>query len=386
VARTDTAGFHPEKHRPPLSGATGMKRWKKLVIVLAAVCVSLVLLEVGLRVYEQVRFGVPILGDVPNPHVEPDEHLGWKPRAEVTLREERRDFAGDRYAVDYRTVRDGFRMWGDVGSDRLKILFVGDSFTQAIRISNDRTYFAGAGRRLNAEIFAVGGLGYGTLQELLLIEQHLDTIRPDIVVLQLCSNDVINNDHELESRSQRNNRLQRRPYLKPDGQIEYRVPRDPVLGRLRWLAERSRLCRIVLLNLARLRASQSRETVEDDILSERDRHAGYQQALQTTSALIRRIKVRCGDTPLVLFPADDNLPFHKGFEQIAGELDLLFVAGAGRAHRRAQEAGKETRADDGAHWNEHGHALAGELLAEGLMPLVTRRREGVHSGAKSPEE
>jgi alkylation response protein AidB-like acyl-CoA dehydrogenase len=47
-----------------------------------------------------------------------------------------------------------------------------------------------------------GGHGYGTLQEYLVIDKYIDEIKPDLILLQVCSNDFTNNlENEAKSSS-----------------------------------------------------------------------------------------------------------------------------------------------------------------------------------------
>src|SRR5437867_3136868 len=98
-------------------------------------------------------------------------------------------------------MRGGFRRFGDPSSSRPKLLVVGDSFTHALEVSDDKTYYALLGDRLGAEVFAYGAGGYGTLQESLVLDEYVDIIKPDAILWQFCSNDFVNNDLELESMS-----------------------------------------------------------------------------------------------------------------------------------------------------------------------------------------
>ena len=78
-------------------------------------------------------------------------------------------------------------------------------------------------RRLNVEVFAYGGSGYGTLQESLVVDHYLPIVRPDLVLLQVSYNDFINNSFELERASYYNNNFLLRPYLEGD-RIRRRFP------------------------------------------------------------------------------------------------------------------------------------------------------------------
>ena len=72
--------------------------------------------------------------------------------------------------VDFRSLTPRHRLgWqgtqsiGNLASTRPRILVVGDSMTTPLFVRQGEMYYAVLGRLLNAEIFAYGGQGFGTL-------------------------------------------------------------------------------------------------------------------------------------------------------------------------------------------------------------------------------
>ena len=106
------------------------------------------------------------------------------------------------------------------------ILFLGDSFTHAFEVSTGEAYYD-VFTKLNKDrysVYAAGVGGYGNLQEYLLLKQIYNEIKPEIVMWQLCDNDVQNNVYELDKGSLLYNHPFR-PYLDPDnGLINYKNP------------------------------------------------------------------------------------------------------------------------------------------------------------------
>src|SRR5205085_1716107 len=98
----------------------------------------LVVLEAGLRVRQRFN-GIPLLQSAGEYS---DSEFGWK----------------------------GTFVSGDISTQKPKILFVGDSFTDGLGVPPDAMYFRVAAKLLGIEAFAYGGKGYGTLQELLVLE------------------------------------------------------------------------------------------------------------------------------------------------------------------------------------------------------------------------
>ena len=118
---------------------------------------------------------------------------------------------------------------GDVKSKRPNILVLGDSHTHGEFISNEKLYYVELSEI--GEAFAYGNGRFGNFQELMVLEDFLSVIKPDVIVRQLSSNDIVNNSYELEFLSVKDNNGLRRPYLE-DGNIVYRLSK-PLPG-LRW--------------------------------------------------------------------------------------------------------------------------------------------------------
>lgn len=74
----------------------------------------------------------------------------------------------------------GFRLAGAAAGRRLaRVLVIGDSFTHAREVSDDRTYYFLLSRALPAAVFAYGVAGYGTLLEYLALRRLPPVVRPD---------------------------------------------------------------------------------------------------------------------------------------------------------------------------------------------------------------
>jgi len=183
--------------------------------------------EIAFRVYHYIKYAG---NQSSGKSIVLNDELGWMPAPNYVFTGEKVDAGGKKYSVKITTTKDGFRIFGNTQEqNKAKVLFLGDSFTNAVDVSDSKTYYGILKDTLPVEVFAFGGGGYGTLQEYMILEKYVDEIRPDILVLQFCSNDFINNDYELELRSRRNNNGMRRPYLTENG-VTYRLPKKfPVI-------------------------------------------------------------------------------------------------------------------------------------------------------------
>jgi hypothetical protein len=335
----------------------------RVILRAATVALTFCAGEVALRLFLKVRDGAPFWGGPDsNAALVLDPRLGWRANERFQFHGMRTSYDGRRYRVDASLARDGFRMWGDVDSAAPKMLVLGDSYTEAVEVSNDRTYFAVMKGKLNAEVFAYGAGGYGTLQELMVLDRYLERIRPRLIVWQFMTNDYINNSLELERGSRINNNGAVRPYL-IDGRVEYVMPRAWPLLR-RWMSE-WRLGEFLLSRVDRLMARLP--TVEQRIAAEGMEHAGFRRSMAITSELLGRVKERAGRIPVILFCADGREPFFTATKRIAAERGIAFVGEVAEGLRAAEARHVEVRSADGEHWNEEGHRIAGEALSEYLM-------------------
>ena len=155
---------------------------------------------------------------------------------------------------------------------------IGDSFTHATSVSDDRTHHALLAKLLDVEVFAYGVGGYGTLQEFLVLDRFVDVIHPDIFLWQYCANDFINNDNELERLSRFNNNGLTRPYWQ-NGQAQLLSPKESFVQVRDWINRHSRFLYFIISRLDRLRVTKTGDTVEVAIEAEGMRHAGFSARL-----------------------------------------------------------------------------------------------------------
>jgi hypothetical protein len=269
-------------------------------------------------------------------------------------------------------------MYGDVKSAAPRVFVIGDSFTQAVQVSDDKTYFAPL-KTLGMNVFAYGSGGYGSLQEYMILDKYFDVIRPNLIVWEFSTNDIVNNTPEMEAASTINNNDMVRPYW-VDGAVRYVLPRDHA-ATLRMLALRySRLFYIVLTRLDRLNAMLSPRTVEMDSSPNEPAHPQFLKALATTDEIMGMVRKRAGAVPIVGFIAGAD-PIYgpeyvEGLVKVSRDHDVV-LADVESHVLDAEEHGVIVRAEDGSHWNEMGHHIAGLALAKFLEDhqFVERQRE-----------
>lgn len=332
-----------------------------LITVIAILCLLLTG-EIAIRAYVYL---MSVTDQYGGRSIELSEEYGWLPTKNHQFSVEKIDAAGTRYMVDFKTDSNGFRIYGDPeAKDRKKVLFLGDSFTQAVDVSNSKTYYGILADNMPIEVFSIGGGGYGTLQEYMQLDKYVDEIRPDIVVIQFSSNDFINNSYELEAASNRNNNGMRRPYLTEHG-VVYRNPgKLPVV---RDFANKySRFMYFIIKRIDRLYARGS--TSVEDVIAERGvGHPLFRESVAITEQLLERIRARVPSTARIYaFSVDGKRPFYEEFRRISESNGIQFIDGIPQALDDAEKNEITTKAADRAHWNEAGHEIAAKVLKKHL--------------------
>jgi lysophospholipase L1-like esterase len=304
--------------------------------------------------------------------IEFDPNLGWKPPANQRHIYPSKDVAGATHEVHYSTGPHGFRSYGNVNSSNTKIMIVGDSYTQATDVSDDQTYYAKLKKNLSdrmpVEIFVYGSRGYGTLQEVMIVEQHIKEIKPDILILQVCANDFINNSVVLETKSTENNSRLLRPYLGSDGTITMQMPQTP-FRKLVWeTASYSRFLKWVIIRFRHwIAVNKVAHTVEDDIRAQSTANSEFMYAVTLTNSLLERLRSAVpAATKIYAFQANTVQPFSSEFEKLFPRHGIVYIEGVAEAVTNAFQKGEVVYAWDGEHWASAGHTIAAEVIANRL--------------------
>ena len=327
------------------------------LIVISTLLLIIVIGELSLK-YQLLR----IIGK--KQYIDIDNKLGWKLRENYFSDKMLRDAGGKEYYAKVTTTVHGFKLFWKI-DEKKRVFIVGDSFTQAQDISNDMTYYGILADKLkDMDFFVCGVGGYGTLQEFMVIDEFFDKIKPQIIVIQLCSNDFINNDYQLELGSYANNNGMMRPYMDLKGDIFYKNPAH--ILRLPWV--NSRLISYLNINLERvLWRIIKKKSVETEIEKKGGEHEGFRHAAAITEKIMHKLKERALGVDIYVFPVDDNQPYYDEFKKIAILEGFQFIDGIPQTIRNYEEKGYITRAADKGHWNEFSHKIAAEIIYEKLI-------------------
>lgn len=338
-----------------------MRNWTRRLILFV---VTILLLEIGVRALMIVRDGTVVRDKTY------DAELAWIPTPSYAPKPRRlRDFAGRIYDRIYRTDVHGSRLWGS-HAGAPKVLFIGDSYTQALEVSNDRTYYAQFAKLSGLDVYALGAGGYGTLQELMLTERTLRAarIQPDIVVLQFCSNDWINNSAELEGEwiyiDQRT-----RPYRTIDGRLRRTVGSNAILmDVLRYSRAAS-----ALLHAGQVVFAKVTGRFRFDRIAPSRRAAAEREASAITEAELRELRALFPAARAYAFNCDEDQSGFSAFRQndefirVARASGFVPLPGVMKSVMSGPSGDRGIRSADGGHLNEEGHRRLAAALWRSLQ-------------------
>ena len=183
-------------------------RWRKILpgILLAAFSImfSVLLLEGGVRL---LRLAPPAEGTGWFWRV-PDPRTGWslQPGANGRWFNPQMEYDVD-VTINSDGLRDVQRATLDKPADAFRILLLGDSYVEGLRVPLEQTFAKVLEQQLNAraaagqrfEVVPAGVSGWGTDQELLWLREHGAAYQPDLVLLAFFpGNDFQNNSEALE--------------------------------------------------------------------------------------------------------------------------------------------------------------------------------------------
>lgn len=372
-------------------------------LIAAATLVALILGEIALRM---MGFSSPVW-------YRPDPELGWtlRPGLEAWYTHEGRGLV----KVNAAGMRDREHAL-EKPADVYRIAVLGDSYAEARQVAAEEAFWAVLPKELEhcgfaggkkIEVLNFGTSGYGTAQELAVLESRALAYKPDLVLLQFTNgNDVRNNHFALEDEKTR-------PFyrLNPDGSLW----RDDTFTRtasfaaqsssrnelLRRLADHSRVVQLVrsvqtgsLLRKAHADGGGVEQGLEAVVLAA-PREPKWEEAWTITERLIAKTAetARKGGAQFLVVTVPYAIQVHpdgslrKSLEAKLGVADLFYpdrrMADFGKKNgigvvplamemqRLAEERKSYFHGFDNVgmgrgHWNAQGHRTAAELIARHL--------------------
>jgi hypothetical protein len=373
---------------------------------MVSVITALALVEGTLRVTGYSPFVLPYIYD---------QYSGAKlrPHAEGWWREE-----GETYIqINSAGLRDReHSMLKPENTVRIAVL--GDSYAEALQVSMENTFWAVLERQLNechafgpdkAEVINFGESGYGTAQELLTLRHRVWDYSPDIVLLAFVTgNDIADSYKPLR-------RIPQIPYfelkddvLVLDDSFHAHHYEDAATSlKMQWAlaaAENFKIAKLYFAFKARLSKVLSaqkpaqanvpiREVGLDDSVYLEPTGADWQEAWNVTEALVVRMRdeVKAKGARFLLVTLSNSIQVHpdptlrgqfmkdlgintlfypdRRIKALADRenIDATILAplfqGYAESHQIYLHGFANTRMGFG-HWNERGHHLAGETIAE----------------------
>lgn len=312
-----------------------------------------------------------------------DKTVGWLPKRDFSRNIPQRDAAGNKYNAFLSYDHHRFRAYGDPAARKTKILFLGDSYTGDPFTSNSEMYFSVVKSALrekynkDVEIFAIGGGGYGTLQEYLLVREQIKVINPDVFVLQFSDNDFINNLLDWESNWIVRNQCFYRPYYSINTSKILYSP-SPYARCYKFANNNSYFFRRLDLIFQRLQYKYYGDYTNRKFTPEEMKkfQADSYNVTKKLLALLKREFSEKTKVFIMLDPTEDNAlnGLQEKLAKEAGYIPLSFPV----VNLNKYEAGHKDavlRHADGGHLNIPGNKILGEGLAEDLFSHLNWQNE-----------
>lgn len=401
---------------PPEPFPRARRRFKKIIVLFGAILFALLIAEVGLRISGFTYF---------NPYIV-DQDVGYtlRPGAEGWWKKEGLTYV----KINSHGFRDREHTIAKPPAT-IRIAVLGDSFTEAFQVSLERAFWSVLERKLQecpppsgskVEVLSFGVSGFSTARELILLRKRIWQYSPDMIVLLVTTgNDVRDNSRTLSP--YRNHPL---PYfVYQDGRLilddslvvaqnrslTFRLHRSFIGKSFNWVQNRLRL--LGLIYTAReayqspLRASSRQKRVgsqtEPGLDSEVYRAPAspqWEDGWRVTEGLLveMRDEVRARGakflvvTGSVAIQVNPDLSIREEFMNRLGVPNLFYpderIKALGKhegfdvlnlapplaeyaSRNKVVLHGNETNGS--GHWNEIGHRLAGELIAQELCRTKT---------------
>lgn len=160
---------------------------KKIIYVLIILIFVFFCIEIFCRIFNIGK----TYSDERNTLYQYDNYLGWIPIPNITA-----TISDSMQQREYKQNSLGFR---DIEHDynnktKKRIMFIGDSFCFGYGVSQNEVFVELLrDKLLDFELFNCGVSGYGSDQEYLLLQKYYNIIKPDIIFLLFCYNDILDN-------------------------------------------------------------------------------------------------------------------------------------------------------------------------------------------------
>jgi lysophospholipase L1-like esterase len=308
-----------------------------------------------------------------------DSELGWTLKRNFKHIYKEKDLYNNQYSSLYSTDSFGARTFIQKGSSNkinpsVRILVVGDSFTMDPYVGNNEMWYSILANKIskntqqNVKVLAFGGGGYGSLQQLLLLQrykEYIDNFSPNIFILQFCSNDFANNSFNIEKASFALSQYMRRPYLINnkiyyyDGLLTYFFQKNILTRDSRVFAKS-----IFLFELLLRKYFSSNNNISNDKINE---------AKNITKNILTKISSLYPNTESYIFSCSNNTSeLNRDWKKLAKESNFIILDESSNFIDKASNLNKKIFYKDSGHLNILGNLLWGELIYKDIYKNKTR--------------
>jgi len=285
-----------------------------------------------------------------------DNDLGWRTKAFYNEDYKINTTLGEQYSVKFETTHKGFRHFGNVNSTKKKLLVIGDSYTQAVEANTDSIYAKHLADSLNLELFSYGQAGYGTYQQLLILTEFIDTINPDMVIVQMCDNDFIDNYAPLEYTSNYKVGVER-PYLDINGNHFTQVAKP----RYQRFLDKSLFLGGIRKRIETL-FHKKEKLAQHQIGLKGLKYKPYKESKDITGVILDELKKTIDDVPILLFLVANFEPYRADLIDLCIQKNIPYSISPIDELKKLENNKVDIRTDDGYHWSEIGHRKIAEFL------------------------
>jgi len=249
--------------------------------------------------------------------------------------------------------------------DKKRVIFVGDSLTYGWSINLHETYHKQLeellhSKNYNVDVMGMGIVGYNTVQEYYLIKEKVLKFNPDIIVLQICSNDFRRTLGIKKEKKGENYRLI--PYR--DVAIPYVLAKSSITH---FLMRRSHLYKFINLKLELLIKKWNKNyTAKEYFLLGEEKSFRY----------LKKIKIFLDEEGIkfcaVIFPNKKtretyrHASLHKRIGTLLTNLQVPYID----LYRAFNITGPADIWADKSHPNGKGNRIAAEKLLDFLLPML----------------
>lgn len=352
-----------------------MKTNRKALFCTVLLCISLVtgvaLSEIAIRL---------IMPGMHIPQREYDPYLGWRgrPNLHCILKERHFTIAISQNSRGFRDrERNVARKTGE-----FRILCLGDSYTWGWGVQQDQIFTHQmehllASQGILCDVINAGVGGYSTDQELLYLEKEGQAYAPDIVVLQVCKNDITDGNTKSVSEG-----VYQKPFfvLHKDGTLTITNTPVPAPRGKHWLLYKlSRHSRLLYLLKHRVHVRllwlPSRHTT-NELPRDRDYAEGkVDYAFELFCALVARLNQRCREIGARLIVLVDFLFSHEErqyWNSRCSEVNTCFLYDY-LMHKQIA-CGEDAWIPNDGHWSASGHKWLAEYLCNEVSRMIESTR------------